>query len=71
MLPIWINAGVYLFDRSVESMLPETGDHETSTFPELVKQRKLAALRSDALWLTVDGPKQLREASERLVAEGL
>ena len=71
MLPIWINAGVYLFDRAIESLLPETGDHETSTFPELAKQRRLGALRSDALWLTVDGPKELREVSERLVAEGL
>jgi NDP-sugar pyrophosphorylase family protein len=66
MLPIWINAGVYLFDRAIESMLPEIGDHETSTFPELVAQRKLAALRSDALWVTVDGPKELREAGEQL-----
>jgi NDP-sugar pyrophosphorylase family protein len=67
MLPIWINAGVYLFDRTLETMLPETGDHEVSTFPELVKQRKLAALRSNAQWVTVDGPKELREASELLV----
>jgi NDP-sugar pyrophosphorylase family protein len=67
MLPIWINAGVYLFDRTLETMLPATGDHEVSTFPELVKQRKLAALRSNAQWVTVDGPKELREASELLV----
>jgi len=67
MLPIWINAGIYIFDRSIESMLPEVGDHETSTFPELVTQRKLAGLRSDAMWLTVDGPKELREAGEQLV----
>jgi NDP-sugar pyrophosphorylase family protein len=66
MLPIWINAGVYLFDRTIETMLPETGDHETSTFPELMKQRKLAALSSNAQWITVDGPKELREASELL-----
>ena len=71
VLPIWINAGVYLFDRAIESMLPEIGDHETSTFPDLAEQRNLAALRSDALWLSVDNPKDLREVSERLVAEGL
>ncbi len=52
-------------------MLPEVGDHETSTFPELVAQRKLASLRSDAMWLTVDSPKELREVSERLAAVGL
>jgi NDP-sugar pyrophosphorylase family protein len=71
MLPVWINAGVYLFDRAIEPMLPEIGDHETSTFPELVAQRKLASLRSDAMWLTVDSPKELREVSERLAAVGL
>ena len=66
-LPIWINAGIYIFERTIESILPEVGDHETSTFPELVTQRKLAGLRSDAMWLTVDGPKELREAGEQLV----
>lgn len=71
MLPIWINAGIYLFDRAIEPLLPVTGDHETSTFPELVQRQKLAALRSEALWLTVDGPKELREVSRRLIAEGL
>jgi NDP-sugar pyrophosphorylase family protein len=71
LLPIWINAGVYIFARSIESILPEIGNHETSTFVELVGQRKLSALRSDALWLTVDGAKELREVSERLVNEGL
>lgn len=71
MLRIWINAGVYLFDRAIEPLLPEKGDHETSTFPDLVERQKLAALRSDAMWLTVDGAKELREVSERLVAEGL
>jgi NDP-sugar pyrophosphorylase family protein len=67
ILPLWINAGVYIFERRIEDMLPDVGDHETSTFPNLVKQSRLAALRSDAMWLTVDDPKGLREASERLV----
>ncbi len=66
-LPIWINAGIYVFERTIESMLPEKGDHEISTFSELMTQRKLAGLRSDAMWLTVDGPKELREAGERLM----
>jgi NDP-sugar pyrophosphorylase family protein len=65
-LPFWINAGIYVFDRAIESLLPETGDHETTTFPELARQRRLAALRSHATWLTVDSPKDIREVSERL-----
>ena len=71
MRPIWINAGVYLFDRAIESMFPEIDDHETSTSPELAAQRKLAALRSDAMWLAVDSPNELCEVSERLAAAGL
>ena len=65
-LPFWINAGVYLFERSIEKLLPEVGDHETSTFQELAAQRKMAALKSDALWLTVDSPKDLREVEALL-----
>ncbi|MEE8362938.1 MAG: nucleotidyltransferase family protein, partial [Dehalococcoidia bacterium] len=70
-LPIWINAGVYVFSREIEGLLPEVGDHETTTFPALAEERRLAALPSDALWLTVDGPKELREVAERLRDEGL
>jgi NDP-sugar pyrophosphorylase family protein len=65
-LPFWINAGVYLFDRSLEKRLPEVGDHETSTFQELAKERRMAALKSKALWMTVDSPKDLREVEARL-----
>jgi NDP-sugar pyrophosphorylase family protein len=65
-LPFWINAGVYLFDRSLEKRLPEVGDHETSTFQELAKERRMAALKSKALWMTVDSPKDLREVEAKL-----
>jgi NDP-sugar pyrophosphorylase family protein len=67
-LPLWINAGVYLFDRSLEQRLPKVGDHETTTFQELAAERKMAALRSEAMWLTVDSQKDLREVEERLKA---
>ncbi|MDP6823415.1 MAG: nucleotidyltransferase family protein [Dehalococcoidia bacterium] len=65
-LPLWINAGVYLFNTAVEPLLPEIGDHEVSTFPQLAGEKRLAALPSDAMWLTVDSAKDLREVSERL-----
>jgi NDP-sugar pyrophosphorylase family protein len=67
LLPFWINAGVYLFDRSIESLLPENGDHEDSTFPDLARKRQLAALRSEAMLLTVDNAKDLDEVSGRLI----
>ena len=58
-LPFWINAGIYIFSREIEELLPEVGDHETETFPALATAGRLAALKSDALWMTVDGPKDL------------
>ena len=65
-LPFWINAGVYVFAREIESRLPKVGDHETTTFQDLAAERRLAALKSNARWLTVDSPKELREVSEAL-----
>ena len=67
-LPFWINAGVYIFERGLEKRLPEVGDHETSTFQELARERRMAALKSGALWLTVDSPKDLRECEAQLRA---
>ena len=67
-LPFWINAGVYLFDRSVEQMLPEVGDHETSTFQDLSAQGRIAALQSKAKWLTVDSPKDIKSCEDALMA---
>jgi len=65
-LPVWINAGVYVFSREIGELLPEKGDHETTTFPALAAQGRLAALKSDALWMTVDGPKDLSECEEAI-----
>jgi len=58
-LPFWINAGVYIFNR-------EMGDHETETVPRLAAENRLAALPSDATWLTIDDAKDFRNASEKL-----
>ena len=67
-LPFWINAGLYVFSREIETRLPKIGDHETSTFQELAAERRLAALKSNALWMTVDSPKELREVEEKMRA---
>jgi NDP-sugar pyrophosphorylase family protein len=65
-LPYWTNAGIYAFSREIEEHLPELGDHETSTFPALASEGKLAALRSRLFWRSVDSFKDLREAEEYL-----
>ena len=44
--------------------LPEKGDHERTTFPELAAEGALRAFRHEGLWLTVNTPKDLRRAEE-------
>jgi NDP-sugar pyrophosphorylase family protein len=67
-LPHWVNAGVYVLDDEAIERLPERGDHERSTFPDLAAEGKLYAYRHEGLWLTVNTPKELRTADEHLRA---
>ena len=62
----WINAGIYLFERSIAAQLPDLGDHETETFPRLAQAGRLAALKSRRFWRSVDSFKDLREAEEHV-----
>jgi NDP-sugar pyrophosphorylase family protein len=64
----WVNAGVYVLDEEAIERLPEQGDHETSTFPELAAEGKLRAYRHEGVWLTVNTPKDLRRAEEWVAA---
>ena len=61
-LPHWVSCGVYVLGDEALERLPERGDHEQSTFPELAAERKLLAFRHEGLWLTVNTPKDLRRA---------
>ena len=67
-IPYWVNCGIYVFSGEAVERLPERGDHETTTFPELVAERRLRAYRHEGLWLTVNTPKELRTAEEHLAA---
>jgi NDP-sugar pyrophosphorylase family protein len=62
VLPEWVSSGVYVLDDECIERLPERGDHEDTTFPELAAAGRLAAYRNTSFWLTVNTPKQLREA---------
>jgi NDP-sugar pyrophosphorylase family protein len=62
-IPYWVNCGIYVLSPEVVERFPDRGDHETTTFPELVQERRLHAYRHDGLWLTVNTPKELRVAS--------
>ncbi|MCH8921384.1 MAG: nucleotidyltransferase family protein [Chloroflexi bacterium] len=63
LLPHWINAGLYVLTPEFFRRLPERGDHETTTFPELAAEGKLFGYRSRAYWRTVDTFKDLTEAA--------
>jgi NDP-sugar pyrophosphorylase family protein len=62
LLPFWVNTGLYVLEEEAIERLPERGDHESTTFPELAAEGRLGAWRHEGLWLTVNTPKDLRVA---------
>ena len=68
LLPHWLNAGAYIFDRAALEQFPDKGDHEDTTFPALAEQGRLFGFKSTAYWRTVDTVKDLIEAGKELAA---
>lgn len=64
-LPYWINGGIYVFNREIEPMLPEIGDHETGTFPKIARN-KFLAFKDEGFWRAVDVVKDKSEAEQFL-----
>jgi NDP-sugar pyrophosphorylase family protein len=64
LLDDWVNSGVYALGDEALERFPERGDHETTTFPELAQEGKLRGFRHDGVWLTVNTPKDLRNAED-------
>ena len=64
LLKQWVNSGVYVLGEQALALLPEKGDHEQSTFPQLAGERRLHAHRHRGVWHTVNTPKDLRRAAE-------
>jgi NDP-sugar pyrophosphorylase family protein len=67
-IPYWVNCGVYALSAEAIERFPAQGDHESTTFPELVAEGGLCAFRHEGLWLTVNTPKELRVANEHVAA---
>ncbi len=66
-----INAGVYYMRPEIFDYLPEKGDIERTTFPQLAKEGKLyAGIFRDVYWRSIDTMKDVEEASREL-ANGL
>ena len=70
-LPHWVSCGVYVLGSEALERLPDRGDHERTTFPELAAEGKVRGFRHEGLWLTVNTPKDLRRAEEQVAAGGL
>jgi len=68
LLPHWINAGLYVVSREFLRRLPDRGDHETTTFPELAAEGRLFGYRSRAYWRSVDTFKDLTQAAAEVEA---
>ena len=60
-LPFWVNGGIYIFEYDVKKYLPDEGDHETTTFPELAKKGLIYAYKSLNYWKGIDTVKDLNE----------
>jgi NDP-sugar pyrophosphorylase family protein len=68
-LPHWVSCGVYVLGQEALARLPERGDHERTTFPELAGEERVRAFRHTGLWITVNTPKDLQRAEEALASE--
>ncbi len=70
-LPYWLNAGVYVLSRGLMDRFPKVGDHETTLFPQLAAEGRIAGFRSQAYWRSVETAKDLREVGEYVMGHEL
>ena len=68
-LPYKINGGVYVLNPSIGQLLPDVGDHETCTFPQLASQGRMSAVPTDRFWKSVDSLQDLREVEQHLAGQ--
>ena len=65
LLDYLINAGIYVFNKDIYDYLPDKGDIEVYTFPELAKERKIkGVIYKDIYWKSIDSIKDLEEVSK-------
>lgn len=60
----WINGGVYLMSEDVFKYLPEKGDIERTTFPDLARIGKVRGTKfPNNYWHSIDSVKDMEEVS--------
>lgn len=65
-VPYPINGGIYVFNPAILDLLPDKGDHERATFPQLAQQRRLAGFPIEGYWRAIDTHKDIQEAAKEL-----
>lgn len=60
------SAGIYVFQRDILPYLPERGDIEKTTLPQLTRKRLLRVFIHNGRFLTVNTIKELEEAEREL-----
>jgi NDP-sugar pyrophosphorylase family protein len=66
-LPYWINGGIYAMEPEVVDLLPDKGDHEDTTFPELALSGRLGGYKIEGYWRGIDTVKDLKEANQEFL----
>ncbi len=68
-LPYWINGGIYSMEPQVIDLLPDKGDHEDTTFPELALSGRLGGFKIRGYWRGIDTVKDVKEANQEYPSE--
>ncbi|MGV9887212.1 nucleotidyltransferase family protein [Streptomyces sp. NPDC003395] len=68
-VPLRVNGGIFVFDSRVRSMLPDEGDHETSTLPRLVQAQQLMGYPVDDAWRALNTPRDVHDIEREIVAQ--
>ena len=68
LTPWPVNAGIYVFAPEFVPLLPDRGDHERTTFPDLARARKLTGflIPEGVYWRAIDTAKDLETAAKEL-----
>ncbi len=66
----WINAGVYCISSHLLKNLPDEGNIETTTFPEMAKKGVIKAVKyRNSFWRSIDSHKDIEEVARELKSE--
>ncbi|HVH14954.1 MAG TPA: nucleotidyltransferase family protein [Candidatus Angelobacter sp.] len=61
-----VSTGIYVFEREILQYLPRIGDVERTTFPKLSRVGKVAALRHNGTFITINSLRELEDAEKQL-----